>query len=141
VIAYVDASVLLRLVLGQPNALTEWPSIRHGVASALVRTESIRTIDRTRLRGNLSDAELASRRSALMTFVGALEVVNVDSIVLERASAPMPTALRTLDAIHLVTALLWREATGRDLVMATHDDDLALGARAHGLQVVGVSTS
>jgi hypothetical protein len=33
---------------------------------------------------------------------------------------------------------LWREETRIDPVMATHDEALALGARAHGLTVVGV---
>jgi len=49
-IAYVDASVLLRVVLRQPNALPEWTQIDRGVASALVTTESLRTLDRLRLR-------------------------------------------------------------------------------------------
>ena len=44
-IAYVDASVLLRLALGQANALPEWRRITRGVASALVETESLRTLD------------------------------------------------------------------------------------------------
>jgi predicted nucleic acid-binding protein len=56
-IAYVDASVLLRLALGQPDALEEWPRIRRGVASALAITESLRTLDRLRLRAKLEDAE------------------------------------------------------------------------------------
>jgi len=59
--------------------------------------------------------------------------------VLERAAQPMPTELGTLDAIHLATALLWREMTRVNLVMATHDGALALGAQAHGLPVVGVT--
>ena len=50
----------------------------------------------------------------------------------------MPTELGTLDAIHLATALLWRDQTQTQLVMATHDTALALAATAHGLQVVGV---
>ena len=49
-IAYVDASVSLRVVLRQPNALPEWTQIDRGVASALVTTESLRTLDRLRLR-------------------------------------------------------------------------------------------
>ena len=53
----------------------------------------------------------------------------------------MPTELGTLDAIHLATALLWKEMTRIDVVMATHDTALALGAQAHGLAVVGVSRS
>ena len=50
----------------------------------------------------------------------------------------MPTDLGTLDAIHLATALLWKDLTRADLTMATHDGALALGARAHGLRVIGV---
>ena len=50
----------------------------------------------------------------------------------------MPTELGTLDAIHLATALLWKETADDTLVMATHDEALATAARAHGLAVVGV---
>ena len=140
-IAYVDASVLLRVALEQPNALAEWPRIQQGVASRLVRTESLRTLDRLRLRGALTDEEIAMRRATILAFVDALDVVEIDAAVLDRAAQPMPTELATLDAIHLATALLWREMNDADLVMATHDGALALGARAHGLPVVGVSRS
>lgn len=136
--AYVDASVLLRLSLRQPDALREWPRIRRGVSSALVITESLRTLDRLRLRATLEDADLAERRATILAFVGALELVEVDTLVLDRAAQPMPTELGTLDAIHLATALLWRDMTAESLVMATHDAALATGARAHGLSVVGV---
>ena len=137
-IAYVDASVLLRVALAQPNVLPEWPRIQRGVASALVMTESLRTLDRIRLRANLSDAEVAESRGVILALVGSLELVDVDPVVLERAGHPMPTELGTLDAIHLATALLWRDMTKLDLVMATHDGALALGAQAHGLRVVGI---
>ena len=136
-IAYVDASVLLRLALGQRDALSEWPRIRRGVASALVITESLRTLDRLRIRAALDDADLAERRATILAFVGSLELVDVDALVLDRAAQPMPTELGTLDAIHLATALLWKEMTNVPLVMATHDTTLAIGARAHGLEVVG----
>lgn len=137
-IAYVDASVLLRLALGQPDALPEWSRIRRGVASALVITESLRALDRLRLRAKLDDADLARRRGAILALAGSLELVEVDGVVLDRAAQPMPTELGTLDAIHLATALLWKDMANVSLVMATHDAALAIGARAHGLAVVGV---
>ena len=138
-IAYVDASVLLRLALGQPNALAEWPKIQRGVSSALVTTESLRTLDRLRLRVQLPDAEVATRRAAVLSLIASLEVVELDGAVLDRASQPMPTELGTLDAIHLATALLWKEMSGLALTMATHDEALGLGAKAHGLPVVGMA--
>lgn len=140
-IAYVDASVLLRVALRQPDALPEWRHIRRGVSSALVTTESLRTLDRLRLRAKLSDTEVARRRATVLRLIGSLEIVDVDDTVLDRAAQPMPTELGTLDAIHLATALLWRDMNATSLVMATHDSALALAAQAHGLAVVGGSAS
>ena len=135
--AYVDASVILRLAFGQPNALAEWPRVQRGVASALVTTESLRSLDRLRLRARLSDEEVATRRAAILSLIASLEVVELDAAVLDRASQPMPTELGTLDAIHLATAILWKDMTGVDITMATHDEALGLGAKAHGLAVIG----
>jgi len=141
VIAYVDASVLLRFALGQPDVLREWRQIEKGVSSALVRTESLRTLDRLRLRASLPDAEIATRRATVLAVIASLEVVDIGAAILDRAAQPTPTELGTLDAIHLATALLWKQMRGVDLVMATHDEALALGAQAHGMSVVGVMLS
>jgi uncharacterized protein len=136
-IAYVDSSVLLRLALGQPNALRQWRQIERGVSSALTSTESLRTLDRLRTRADLSDVEIARRRAAILNLIDSLELIEIDATVLDRAAQPMPTELGTLDAIHLASALLWKDAMGVDPVMATHDGALGLAAQAHGLTVVG----
>jgi uncharacterized protein len=138
-IAYVDASVLLRVALRQPDALPEWRHIEQGIASALILTESMRTLDRLRLRANLSDEDVATRRATTLRLIASLELVELDEIVLERAAQPMPTKLGTLDALHLATAVLWREMSRVDLLMATHDRALGLAARAHGFSVAGLS--
>ena len=136
-IAYVDSSVLLRLALGQTNSLPEWRQIDRGVSSALIATESLRTLDRLRIRAKLSDAEIAKHRGTILNLINSLELIEIDSIVLDRAAQPMPTELGTLDAIHLASALLWKESMGVDPVMATHDGALGLAAQAHGLAVLG----
>ena len=136
-IAYIDSSVLLRLALGQPDSLPEWRQIDRGVSSALIATESLRTLDRFRLRSRLPDTEIARRRATILHLVNSLELIETDSIVLDRASQPMPTELGTLDAIHLASALLWKDATGIDPVVATHDGALGLAAHAHGFKVLG----
>ena len=104
-----------------------------------LQTESLRTLDRLRLRAQLSDSELALRRQAVLALIAFLELVEIDATVLDRAAQPMPTELGTLDAIHLASAVLWRESTGEELMMATHDRALALGAQAHGIRVIGIS--
>lgn len=137
-IAYLDSSTILRIVLGQANALKEWRSITQGVASALVEVECLRTMDRLRLGEGLKDAEIAARRETVFRLLEAIEVVELTRPILSRAAQPLPTALGTLDAIHLATALLWKERTKADLVMAAHDEGLAMASRASGLRVVGV---
>jgi predicted nucleic acid-binding protein len=138
VIAYLDSSVVLRVVLGQRDRLREWRQVSRGVASALVEVECLRTIDRLRLEESLPGEEVAVRREAIYRLLESAEIVEPTRPVLDRAAQPMPTTLGTLDAIHLATALLWREASGERLTLATHDRSLATAARACGLPTVGV---
>jgi predicted nucleic acid-binding protein len=137
VIAYLDSSALLRLVLREPGALDELRTADTLVSSELIAVECPRTIDRLRLQGTLSLEEAVARRDAVAGWLEAVDLVLLQRSVLARASEPLPTPLGTLDALHLATALLWREQTGKDLVMATHDGGLALGARAFGLATLG----
>ena len=136
-IAYLDSSVLLRIILGQRNAVKEWRTIERGVASALVEVECLRTLDRLRVSERLSDEAIALRREAVFRLLESMEIIDLTRPILTRASQPLPTVLGTLDAIHLATALLWKEGTREDLVMATHDTALAVAARASGFRVVG----
>jgi len=108
------------------------------VTSALTLTETARAIVRARVSGRLTaDQELAAVR-ALTRFSKRCFVLDVSHGVLNRAGRRFPVEpIRTLDAIHLATALLWQETTGNTVVMATHDLALADGAKAHGLTVVG----
>lgn len=137
-IAYIDSSVLLRIVLRQPNALKQWSTIEQGISSALLEVECLRTLDRLRLAEGLADEEIALRRESVFRLMEAMEIIELSRPVLARAAQPLPTMLGTLDALHLATALLWRERSGTDLVMTTHDSTLATAAKASGLKVVGI---
>jgi predicted nucleic acid-binding protein len=137
VIAYLDTSALLRLVLGEPGALAGLRSSEALVSSELIAVESLRTIDRLRLQGALSAEEAASRRALATEWLEAVDLVLIQRSILSRASEPFPTPLGTLDALHLATALVWRDRMRQALVMATHDRNLALGARTFGIEVVG----
>lgn len=137
-IAYLDSSVVLRVVLGQPGALREWKQVTVGVGSGLVEVECLRTLDRLRLEGALTDQALADSREAVYRILERLDVVEPSGPVLKRAAQPMASPLGTLDAIHLATALIWSETQSRSLVLATHDRALAIAGRSNGLRVLGV---
>ena len=136
---YVDTSVLLRVVLGERGRLREWSRSERWISSELVRLECLRTIDRARVRLRLADRAVSARRAAILEHLRAFELVGLQAPVLERAADPFPTSLGTLDAIHLASALFARDRYS-DLVLATHDEELAIAAEAMGFDVVGIAT-
>ncbi len=135
---YLDSSALLRLVLREKGALEGFGPQDKLVSSELLAIECLRTLDRLRLEGQLSLEEALLRRAAIMEWLEAVDLVLLQRPILARASDPFPTPMRTLDALHLATALVWRDRMKQDLVLATHDSGLALAARAFGLEVIGV---
>ncbi len=136
--AYIDTSALLRLVLREAGALDGLRSYDSLVSSELIAVESCRTIDRLRLRGSLTTEEAASRIRVVTEWLEAIDLVLLRPPVLSRAGEPLPTPLGTLDALHLATALTWRERLGSPLIVATHDAALGLAARAFGFEVLGL---
>jgi predicted nucleic acid-binding protein len=133
--AFVDTSVFLRRLLKQPGAFTDWSAWGVVASSELLRVEAHRVLDRLRLRRAFGDAELGELNRLLQASLRALDCVRVNRAVLSRAADPFPTAIGTLDAIHLASALVWLDEIGGEMTFLTHDKQLAVAARACGLDV------
>lgn len=133
---YADTSAVLSRVLHEPGAIQDWASWESVVSSELMRVEAFRKLDRLRITGKADDLEMAQLMSSFREVTARFEIVPIDSKVLQRAASPFSTALGTLDAIHLSTALLWVEQNNETLTFLTHDAELALAARACGLDVL-----
>lgn len=134
---YFDSSVILRVVLGERGRLAEWSRTSEAVTSEVTRVECLRVLDRFRLAGEMTERELVRRRATAMTVLSGFELVRLNRAVLDRAAAPFPIQIRTLDALHVASALLVR-AQYPALRFATHDADLGATALAEGLPVIGV---
>jgi predicted nucleic acid-binding protein len=137
VIAYIDTSALLRIVLREPGALDDVRAYDGLVSSELTAVESARTLDRLRNQGALTVDEAADRIGVVNEWLEAVDLVLLRAPVLSRASEPMPVPVGTLDAIHLATALVWRDRVGPLPQMVTHDAALGAAARAFGFDVRG----
>lgn len=137
-LAYLDSSVLLRVVFKEKTRLKEFDQIERAVTSALTRVECLRTIDRIRMRSGLGDREVIACLEYVHRVLRATYVVTLSSNILERASQPFPTTLGTLDAIHISSALAWGQIRRDEtLTFLTHDQELANAARALGFTVLG----
>ena len=125
---YLDSSAFVKLVLpeSETRLLAEF-LVRHAkerlVSSTLLTIEVRRAVARGGT-GQLSYADV------LLEDVGQLPV---SERIVESASRLPGAGLRSLDAIHLATALLLRAELG---AFVTYDKRLAAAAQQHALPVV-----
>lgn len=122
---YLDTSALTKLVVAEAEstALRAWlRTDREPVSCDLARTELLRAVRRS------APDRLLQARAVL----DSLTLIEVTTSIFEQASRLDPTALRSLDAIHLAAAF----DLGDDLdSMVTYDDRLAEAANLNGIPV------
>jgi predicted nucleic acid-binding protein len=135
---YLDSSVVLRRLRRESAPLPGWAAWQHAYASVLLRVETLRTIDRMRLGGAVADKQVAELITHAQAIFDVLEFVSLNPPILNRAAQSFRTALGTLGALHLATALWLAEDKAIDLIFLTHDGALAVGARSANFQVEGV---
>lgn len=124
---YLDSSAFVKTVVEEPaspplRAFLAGNGARH-VSSALLRAEALRAVR------HLGPEALAAARDGLRR----IDLIAVDDRILDAAGVLEPAILRTLDAIHLATAL----AVGDDLgVIVTYDNRMTAAAGTLGLRTV-----
>lgn len=137
-IAYLDSSVLLRIILNQAGKLKEFSDIEKAVSSKLLKTECLRAIDRLNLTDFLTERDYLESLELLYANFDRIEFINVSDLLLNRAGTSFPVQVGTLDAIHLVSAIHWQEQNKSDLKFMTHDMSLGKAAKIHGFHVLGL---
>lgn len=126
----------MKLVLTEPEsaALAHWIASRHErLASVLVAVEVRRSVRRAEVAASGAAAEderelLLARTEAVLA---SLNLVALSDSIVSEAGALAPPGLRTLDAIHLATALHAGPLDG----LVTYDARLHDAAAARGLAV------
>lgn len=121
---YLDTSALVKLVVreAESTALRSWIESEGAVlvSSDLARTELMRAVSRA--SGNyLLQARLV---------LDSITILTISTAIFESAGRLSPSTLRTLDALHLASAL----EPGDDLdALITYDDRLADACAANGI--------
>jgi predicted nucleic acid-binding protein len=105
------------------------------VASDLTIIECERVLLRAAALGEVTEAEAADRRAHLTTAAAHWHVLRIGPEIVERARQPFPgEPIRTLDAIHLASAIVARSAVS-GLALLSLDDRIRKAARTLGLGV------
>lgn len=118
---YVDTSVVLAHLLAEDKTppLRLWSEPL--VASRLLHYE---TWVRIHSRGLAS-----THGEAVRANLARIAIVEMQGFVLQRASEPFPSPVRTLDALHLASMEFLR-SHGQAVVLASYDDRMRVAAQA-----------
>lgn len=123
---YLDTSAFMKLITVEVEtaALQRYLILRSlRVSSALLRTEALRAAMR------VSQDHVAKVRRQLRS----VALVDIGRELLEQAGSLTPADLRSLDAIHIATALSLGDDLGE---VVTYDARMKSAAAAHGLAIV-----
>ena len=121
---YLDSSAFVKLAVEERETAALRAFLvdvaQRRVSSVLLRTEALRAVR------HLGAEALATVREGLRR----IDLVGIDDRILDAAGTLEPGVLRTLDAIHLATAM----AIGDDLeAVVTYDERMLEAARLLGL--------
>jgi uncharacterized protein with PIN domain len=133
---YVETSALLCWLLGEPSARDVQEAVAGSetvVTSSLTRLEMERALLRAVSERVLDEAQSQKLKGFLARSQASWIVMAVSEAVLDRAGRAFPVEpVRSLDAIHLASALAFVEAFP-DLRLLTHDHRIRENATALGL--------
>jgi predicted nucleic acid-binding protein len=126
-VAYLDSSAIVKLVVDEPEspALRAFLAKQEDLLTSVVGAVEARRIARRR-------RDDADEQAAFV--LGGIGLIDLDARVVAAASTLLPREIRSLDAIHLASALELRPGL---TAFVTYDNRLAEAARAIGLPVVG----
>jgi predicted nucleic acid-binding protein len=137
VIVYLDASALVKryvaeagsaeveALIGEAQATGTAVLSRAEVAAALAKAARVGLVAREAAKKALESFNADWEHLIRLQFG--------EPLAARAASLAWEHGLRGYDAVHLATALVWRETLGESVTVATYDRELWRGAQASGL--------
>ena len=133
---YFDSSAVLEVLLGDARSdriIDCWADDSDRVSSILLEAECVTVLRRIEQEGRAlrSSANTRKRLGALERYLAGVTIREVDSDVLEvLKQLPVLSSCRSLDAIHLATAMLFQQHLDQPLKLCALDERMrAAGAR------------
>jgi predicted nucleic acid-binding protein len=136
---YVETSAVLRAVVEKDAAVLDAvrKAGREGITSRLTFLEMGRGLSRAVRGGRLDATQQKEARKRLREFADNVDVLTVDESVFERAAqAFLVEPVRSLDAIHLASILIYEQQIGGTLSVLSCDERIRANADAYGFDVL-----
>jgi predicted nucleic acid-binding protein len=136
---YAESSAVLGWLLDEESSADVRRSLAAAeiiIASDLTLIECDRVLVRAAALGELTEAEAADRRAYLAAASTHWQILRIAPEIVDRARQPFPgEPIRTLDAIHLASALIARTAIA-GLGLLSLDDRVRRAGKKLGLDLI-----
>jgi predicted nucleic acid-binding protein len=136
---YAESSAPLAWLLGQEHGELVADVLARAelvIASDLTVIECDRVLIRASVRDELLESDVVDRQARLNAVSARWTLLGLDEEIIERARRPFPAEpVRTLDAIHLASAVTARKAVA-DLAMLALDGRIRTAAHRLGFPLV-----
>jgi len=136
---YAESSAIAAWLLDEPAGDAVRDLLGKGeviFASDLTLVECERVLIRAAATGTLPEADAARRRARLTSAAAHWNLLKLDDETVERARRPFPhEPIRTLDALHVASALVVRSAVG-SLALLSLDERVRSNGERLGFEIV-----
>lgn len=135
-VGYLDSSVLLRHILLGDSAIKQVLACERVISSELIEIECRRVLHRYRMDGNLGDEGFITARKRLDDILSGISLLSLSVSVKKRSMESFPVSVKTLDALHIASAVIFSEAfPGEKLLIFSFDTTMNRCCQALGLFV------
>ncbi len=133
-VGYLDSSVLLQHILLGDAGIKQVLACDRVISSELLEIECRRVLLRYRMQGNLDDSRYVEALERLERVIAGVSILILSSKVKKRAADTFPIIIKTLEALHLASALIFQTARpAESLLIFSYDAGMNRCARALGL--------
>ena len=131
-VGYLDSSAVLDYIFQDSNDLEQVWELGRVFSSELFAIECRRTILRERIRGALDDEKVLDAFDKLSSVLARLHQIVLTNPIKQRAGESFPFHVKTLDALHLATALAVKAELAEEVVVFSHDTGMNRCAKVLG---------
>ena len=133
-VAYLDSSLVLRYILAGDLSIRHAAAFPRMISSELLEIECRRVLHRCRMAGDLTDETLLAALHRLEEVLAGTDLLELSSPIKTRAMESFPSSIKTLDTLHLSTAMIFLKFEPEEhLSLFSCDRGMNLCARSLGL--------
>ncbi len=131
-LAYLDSSAVLDYLLRGDLALKHALKYPRIVSSELLEIECRRVFHRYHMIGELTEEGLVTVHTWFSDLCTTIDILELSLAVKKRAAESFPISIKTLDALHLSSALVLQAEEPEKITVFSYDKTMNLCAKALG---------